>query len=617
MAGQGISRGLGPAEPRPAFAETPPRLEPPQVRVAQALLVALALVLPFEAPLFSLGPLEMTTVEVVLYATLAAWGIVAALPLLLGKTRPAAMAASLRTEPMPRAAVLWFGALLASAAFAPTDRIATIKFTLRSLSGILLFFAARRLVRSPEVLRRVLAALLAGAMISAATALVERFVPASAPVWGLFHVGSFDVLGLRRASGVFGYPTIGAMYWEAAVPLSVVTPFLVVSPLLKEDRGTAGTRRRVCAVAAAGCLVVAAILASATRSALAGSALATLGLWVFGRRLGPGPRRGAACLLVVIAASWTLTQTMAGRSGSLLGARLRSLGDEDWFRAEWQLGEVPGVLRTDEVVFVPVVVQNAGSVPWPRDGERSVQLSYHWWRLDGGATRTDFEGIRTELPSDVAPGATSDLMARVRAPAEEGIYWLQWDLVVENVTWFSQRGQAMPEQEVIVNPSLEGGPTAALDARDVPAFAPDPPPRSALWRAAIVLWEGRPLLGIGPDNFRRRYEAVLSPSPTGQPYTDTRIHANNLYFETLADLGLAGIAALAAIGIALAKLIRAHYFANRVDGVACGLAAALFFVHGFFDYFLEFTPLFGLFWLLLGLTAAAAETPAARPSSRA
>src|SRR5258706_310678 len=81
-------------------------------------------------------------------------------------------------------------------------------------------------------------------------------------------------------------------------------------------------------------------------------------------------------------------------------------------------------------------------------------------------------------------------------------------------------------------------------------------------------------------NCLHAYPAVLSRAPNGEPYRDPRIHANNLYLETLADLGLAGIAALAAIALALFGLVRRHYAAGRLAGLGCGVAAGVFFVHG-------------------------------------
>ena len=67
---------------------------------------------------------------------------------------------------------------------------------------------------------------------------------------------------------------------------------------------------------------------------------------------------------------------------------------------------------------------------------------------------------------------------------------------------------------------------------------------------------------------------------------------------------LAGLAALGYMAFGLLSLLRKHYRAGRLLGIGCGVATVAFFVHGLLDYFLEFTPLFGLFWVLLGLARA-------------
>jgi hypothetical protein len=53
--------------------------------------------------------------------------------------------------------------------------------------------------------------------------------------------------------------------------------------------------------------------------------------------------------------------------------------------------------------------------------------------------------------------------------------------------------------------------------------------------------------------------------------------------------------------------LRRHGRTASVAGLGTAIAAGTFFVHGAFDYFFEFTPLLGLFWLLLGLTAACGQ----------
>src|SRR5579884_2163524 len=101
---------------------------------ARSLLVLLAFVLPFEAPLFRLGPLQLTTVELVLYAMLAAWGAASVSELVLMST-PIGIMRAARNElrdPMVRAAMLWVAVLLLSAASAQAYRAAAFKFALRS-----------------------------------------------------------------------------------------------------------------------------------------------------------------------------------------------------------------------------------------------------------------------------------------------------------------------------------------------------------------------------------------------------------------------------------------------------------------------------------------------------
>jgi hypothetical protein len=587
-------------------------------RLARALLVLLALALPFEAPLFRVGPLQITSVELVLYAVLASWMIATAAEVVGGRRALADLqgaVANVRGDGLAMAAVLWCVVLFASAA-ATADRGPALKFVLRSLSGVLVFFAARALARPPEVRRRVLQALVAGALLSAASAAVEALVPQSASLWRLFRQGDFVALGLPRASGVFGYPTIGAMYWEAAVPLLVVTPF--VGPGAR--RGVEGMR--AIALAWLGCaLLVGAILASATRSGLAGTAIACLALVGLTGRMGLAVRQAAAGSLGVLSVSLALALVTTTPSPSLLSQRLRWWRDGSWFGVEYRAQEAPHRVRVGEPFTVPVTLRNTGTLPWPHSGDHPTHLAYHWERVAGSepridaagtaleiASRADFEGRRTELPADVPPGGVLEVVAMARGPDAAGAYRLRWDLVQEHVTWFSERGNAMPRHEIEVLPGADEAPATARPPEDPTPFvlhAPAPPvPRRDLWRAALVLWRESPLLGVGPDCFRRRYEAVLSPAPNGQPYTDTRLHANSLYFETLADLGLAGIGALGAMAFALGRRVREHCLRGGLAGLGCGVAAGAFFVHGLFDYFLEFTPLLGLFWLLLGLTAS-------------
>ncbi len=532
--------------------------------VAAALLVVFPLVLPFEAPLFRVGPLAITSVELALYLTLGAW---AASVTSLGRVR------DLVRAPLARAVVTWMLVVAASALAAPSHRAETLKLALRATGGALLFFAARDLAREPAVARRVLLAIVAGAVLSAACAIVELAVPQSAALWRPFRAQAFTALGVPRASGAFAYPTMAAMYWEASLPLCAVVL----------------ARGRLLAAGALSAVLVAAILASATRAAVAGALLALVALALLEKRA----RAAAAVMLAV-----TSILVAIGLLGptSLIGQRLRWWSTEAWYAASYTLDQPRLTLPAGAQAGVGVTVTNRGALAWPHAGNDAVHLSHHWER-DGGIVQ--FEGQRTRLPHDLAPGASARLVAAVMAPAAPGSYRLRWDLVRETVTWFSARGVATGDQLVdVVSGGAAPPPPRAGSLEEL--FPVPPPSRPELWRAAVELWRRHPFLGVGPDNFRHRYPEVL----TAPRFADERLHANSLYLETLADLGLAGVAALAFLLVALLR------GARRSD-LVCLAGAGTFLVHGLVDTFFAFTPLYGLWWLLLGLAAPRDSSPTA------
>ncbi|HEY4720982.1 MAG TPA: hypothetical protein VII92_03995, partial [Anaerolineae bacterium] len=119
----------------------------------------------------------------------------------------------------------------------------------------------------------------------------------------------------------------------------------------------------------------------------------------------------------------------------------------------------------------------------------------------------------------------------------------------------------------------------------------------------LTMWLSHPLLGIGPDNFRHEYGHYL-----GQTAFDEDITANSWYVEILANTGLIGFAAWLCVMITLAWIVRRQWPRLHLPGervLTIGLSAALltFFAHGVVDYFMEFTPTYGLFWLIAGTLA--------------
>ena len=112
------------------------------------------------------------------------------------------------------------------------------------------------------------------------------------------------------------------------------------------------------------------------------------------------------------------------------------------YGAAYTAGKLPGSLKVNQIVFVPVRVLNASSQTWSKNGD-VFHLSYHWYK--GGAVVV-FDGERTLLVKDVKPGETADLSARVKLPSAPGTYRLKWDMVHEGVSWFSEKGVALGDQ---------------------------------------------------------------------------------------------------------------------------------------------------------------------------
>jgi hypothetical protein len=588
-----------------------------RLQIPRWLLIALAVLLPFEAPILGLGPLTITTVELVLYALLITWAIGFFTPARItgngrGPWRTAAAEtrvkiASLFRDPVALAVALWLAVILISALGAPAHRLPALKFALRALAGGALFFVARNLVRSAADTRAVAVAILIGAVISAVGAIGEVALPTTAALWRPFRTTTFSVTGLPRPSGPLGYPTIAAMYWEAALSLAVAVP------MTKRDPSHQPGWKAVAAAIAAAMVLIAAILFSATRTALAVAVLASVAMAVLNWNGGRALRvtTGGTLALVTF-----LAATMLGGSGadSPLAMRLRWWQDGNWYRVSYTVPAGPVTMSAGSVVKVAVGVKNTGALMWPHTGPDAVRLSYHWEKQGVSGPRLDFEGRRSSLPADIAPGANARVVATVQAPEEPGRYRLRWDLVRETVVWFSERGGPTGDQIVEVTKvdvrASQRGRSEMIDSTLEDWIAPQIPTRSDLWQAALRLWHGHPLLGVGPDNFRRLYPEVISLVRNPTASYDERTHANSLYFETLADQGIAGILALAVL---IAAVGRAAWrrLGVAVSPLTAALAVALgtFFVHGVLDCFLAFTPTYGLYWLLMALLVGPPEAP--------
>jgi phosphoglycerol transferase MdoB-like AlkP superfamily enzyme len=120
-------------------------------------------------------------------------------------------------------------------------------------------------------------------------------------------------------------------------------------------------------------------------------------------------------------------------------------------------GHPPRVLTTSEEVTVPLTVVNSGQRAWD---PATIHVSYHWlWTIPRELLRRSrtvpyHDGIRTEIGDRaIGPGAPVSLQGRLLAPDVPGLYWLQWDMVEEGVTWFAQVSPRQPRTLVLVVPA--------------------------------------------------------------------------------------------------------------------------------------------------------------------
>jgi hypothetical protein len=493
--------------------------------------------------------------------------------------------------------------LLLSAALAPAARGTALKFALRSLGGMLLYAAAADLLRAPGATARVAKALVAGGVAAALLAVSEA---RSAQVGALlhpFHLKTFEALGRPRASGPFQYPNIAAMYLEAVAPIAAAlgAAAFAARPSRRSYWGLGGAMLLLF-------LLLYGVLATASRAGLVGGLAAVSALAVF-----YGRRRETRALAPALLA--TVLALAALASVSALGGRFRFWQDGDWYRAVIKpsggpQGRLPPVLAAGSTATEILEVENKGALPWLRAPPCPVALSYHWLDAGTGAVVVR-DGLRTIFPGDLTTGSSVLVRAKVRAPSWPGRYILWWDLVHEHTTWFSERGDSGLREPVVVEGSVAvlGAGAAAKPAQfptTIRPGTPDQNSRGTLWRGAVAAWRAHPLLGIGPDNFRH-----LSGQFLAHHRTDERMHANSLYFETLADLGMVGVLALLAVVAALGGAARRAVAAPASRILALGVAAGLatYFLHGLLDYFLEFTPTYALFWLLAGMMVAMDRSP--------
>lgn len=547
------------------------------------MLLAFILPMEIDAPWIQIGPLDVTNVEIclgiVLLLALVRWAIDGQPALRIPRT-------------WQLLGAFFLAALLISTLAAPVYRENSLLATLRTLSGIALTLATIIIVRSKRDLAYVAAALAGGALVASIIGLAEIAQGDEIAWLSYFREAPTVAGGILRLSGTFDYSNQAAMFIEATLPL--LAALVVLAWRRKRTGLTIG-------LFLGAMILVQTALFSYSRSAIALVVLFSLmaifgSIWIRNRRSFDGANvlifLGLGALLIVVVnvltdPAWRL--------------RLTSEGDIAWYQIEMQAPAILN-LEANQEELVTITVKNEGVLSWTSSGISPIYLSARWVHPE---SENQFaKQPRWALARTIDPGETETMDVLLRAPAVAGEFTLIWDLVQENVTWFGAKtgNETSTEVSVSGDGSLSEAEQGLVESGElveewqIPAPIPG---RSVLWRAALDLWQERPILGIGLDNFRLRYGEEL-----GHELYDQSIHTNNWYIEMVVSLGLLGaLPFLIWLGVLVIDMIR-RIRTGGIWTVAIAVALIAYLLHGLLDYFLLFNPTGLLFWMLVGMWTA-------------
>lgn len=550
------------------------------------LLVSLALLafsLPFEldAPLWQIGPLVITNVELLLFLTL----VLTAVFLLIFNLK------WVQPDRYWWLLLLFVGGVFLSALLAPQWASNAFKAALRLISGILLALAVLQIVRQREDGRTISIVLLAGGLI--ATFIGWWEISQSELVWAsLFRSHITRVGSYLRLTGTFDYANQAAMFIEATVPFLVAAAWSV-------STGNLSRRYKypllVLILLLALCYLQASIL-TLSRASFATIILVCLllGIWLTVRQTVANKKMAkwwlglAALTALLIAVNYVLNPQ--------LRLRLQGGNVDEWYLARIV---VPSKLEMPDgaALDVPVTVINDGALVWSSRGENPILLGARWINRQENQV---YGEMLWPFPGIVNPQDTVQMTVPLIAPPDSGAYELRWDVVHKNVTWFGNKSGRYATSLVTVLPNDGQAElwTSGVNGQAAWEYAGPVPNRTALWMLGLNMIQERPLFGIGLDNFRLIYGERLDV-----PYFDNTVHTNNFYLELLVSLGIIG--AIPFLFWAAALLVDMLRTLRRLDltmwqvALAAGLLA--FFIHGFLDFFLLFNATGLLFWLLAGL----------------
>ena len=422
----------------------------------------LAAVLPFEFtqhPFLRTSFKTITNVEVVLYAVAGLAAASVAARGLLAR-RDASIRSAFRLVRLPfclLVALLVCSLLSAATAAGSSERVNSIKWTFDTLVGGLLWLAIPSWLAQARERRTgsIVRAIVAGAAVASVVGILEyTFGAGYARSLSWFKPKPTLAGSFLRLSGTFEYANIAAMYFELALPLAVAG--MTIAAARRRPRWTV-----VLAWLAAVVFLFEGIVLTFSRGALLGVA-SSAAVWVAiayrSRRYLVLTRRQyrliAATIALCLGAGGI---TLASNPLALL--RFTSQSDQQWYQASYG-GRVPLAMPACRPLTLPVTIHNMSPFVWQSSGANVYNLGYHWLYPSGKVAR--FENPRTALPRAVPPGSAIQVRARIQAPPRAGRYLLVWDMVQENVTWFSLKSASYTGYPVVVSGAVPGRATCGV-----------------------------------------------------------------------------------------------------------------------------------------------------------
>ncbi|MHB8793727.1 MAG: O-antigen ligase family protein [Thermoleophilia bacterium] len=491
-----------------------------------------------------------------------------------------------------------------SAALAAEDKPGAFKFSLRMTFAALVYVAVSRLPARARSHIWVAGAVTAALAIVTIVGLLENFT--SLVYWprvlGPFQEGiiTFGTYYNIRIASTLPFPTVLSMYLELALPLA-----LAFGLWISGRRSNSPARRRWLGAATL-VLIVAVMLVQVntyTRSALVATPVSMLAgavaaaLFGYGRRVWGFLVLGVGILVLTVVLSVLFSNKMA--------SRLDVTEQEQHYGAEYKVTSMPADLALDTVYTARIHIRNTGSIIWTPSESEGVTMTYRWLNYpEKEYQEVDF--LVTDMPHNVPPGGEVDMIVDFKTPSENGRYVFVTELVKAHVGWFSAAG---PEPIAI--------PLEFVNGSSQPWILPDPDesfreakpavtsaPRSQLWQAGLKTWKANPILGVGPDQYRKRYNEYMP-----ELQRDEKVRTHNIYLESLATTGVVGFAAMLYL-LFMAFLVQFRLVRNRdqkpgarLVSLALPIASVAYVTHGMLDCFLWQTGVALLFFTFLGLTS--------------